>query len=96
MRVFPQDKKEWLHFAFCTAETIVAGMTCRLFWLHQQYVELYPNSVAEAFYLSYLAAWFFLGVITFRIKRIYPNLVAIGWWTFGVCPLLAGCHPAVN
>jgi hypothetical protein len=85
-----------MRYAFCIAETIVGCITARLFWLHQQGMELSSDSFTTSYYLVYLVAWISLGVITFNIRRLFPNLARIGWWTFGLGPLLASFLPAIN
>jgi hypothetical protein len=94
MKLYPDDKKEWLRFEFCVAETFVTVITFRLFWLNQHYMEFDSETFAKVVGLIYLVAWIYLGVTTFRIRRFYPNLATIGWWTFGLSPLIATFLPA--
>jgi len=95
IQIFSADKKGWWRYAFYTFETVVVVMALRMLWLNAHYLELTPK--AESIFLTvFPIAWTALGITSFRIRRLYPELARIGWITFAVAPFLAFSLPAVT
>jgi len=94
LQLFPKSHQEWLRFAFCTLETLVAGMSIKLLVAE---MDLPPNSYVEVpYHLVLFLAVVALAVISWFIRRQYPSLAGLGWITALFGFIVDGYIPAIT